>query len=108
MVCPSIFVSRSVSRRKTSAFFPRCGRPLATSGNAKADAVPAPALGKVVVVGVGLIGGSFALALKAAAAVATVVGVGRSASNLSSARQLGIDDRTWTLEARWAGELIAA
>jgi prephenate dehydrogenase len=81
---------------------------LATSDKAKADAVPAPALGKVVVIGVGLIGGSFALALKAAAAVATVVGVGRSASNLSSARQLGIADRTWTLDQRWTDELIDA
>src|SRR3984893_15164052 len=108
MVCPSIFVSRSVSGRKTSAFFPRCGRPLATSGNAKADAMPAPALGKVVVVGVGRIGGSFALALKAAAAVTTVVGVGRSASNLSSARQLGIADRTWTQDQHWTDELIDA
>jgi len=70
--------------------------------------VPAPALGKVVVVGVGLIGGSFALALKAAAAVATVVGVGRSASNLSSARQLGIADRTWTQDQCWTDELIDA
>jgi prephenate dehydrogenase len=81
---------------------------LATPDQAKADAVPAPALGKVVVVGVGLIGGSFALALKAAAAVATVVGVGRGASNLSSARQLGIADRTWTQDQRWTDELIDA
>jgi prephenate dehydrogenase len=81
---------------------------LTTSDQAKADVVPAPALGKVVVVGVGLIGGSFALALKAAAAVATVVGVGRSASNLSSARQLGIADRTWTQDQRWPDELIDA
>ena len=61
-----------------------------------------------MVVGVGLIGGSFALALKAAAAVATVVGVGRSASNLSSARQLGIADRTWTQDQCWTDELIDA
>jgi prephenate dehydrogenase len=81
---------------------------LATADQAKADAVPTPALGKVVVVGVGLIGGSFALALKGAAAVATVVGVGRSAANLSSARQLGIADRTWTQDQRWTDELIDA
>jgi prephenate dehydrogenase len=81
---------------------------LATPNAAEADAVPAPALGKVVVIGVGLIGGSFALALKAAAAVATVVGVGRSASNLSAARQLGIADRTWTQDQRWTDELIDA
>ena len=81
---------------------------MATPNAVKADAVPVPSLGKVVVVGVGLIGGSFALALKAAAAVATVVGVGRSASNLSSARQLGIADRTWTQDQRWTDELIDA
>jgi len=68
----------------------------------------APALGKVVVVGVGLIGGSFARALKAAGAVATVVGVGRGASNLSLARQLGIADRTWTRDQRWTDELVDA
>jgi prephenate dehydrogenase len=81
---------------------------LATPDQAKGDAVAAPTLGKVVVVGVGLIGGSFALALKAAAAVATVVGVGRSASNLSSARQLGIADRTWMQDQHWTDELSDA
>jgi prephenate dehydrogenase len=81
---------------------------LATLDRANADAVPVPVLGKVVVVGVGLIGGSFALALKRAGAVATVVGVGRSASNLNSARQLGIADRTWTQEQRWTDELTDA
>ena len=81
---------------------------MATPDRAKADAVPAPALGKVVVVGVGLIGGSFALALRGAGAVATVVGVGRGASNLNSARQLGIADRTWTLDQRWTDELVDA
>ena len=68
----------------------------------------APALQKVVVVGVGLIGGSFALALKAAGAAATVVGVGRGASNLNLARQLGIADRTWTQDQRWTDELTDA
>ena len=68
----------------------------------------APALGKIVVVGVGLIGGSFALALKAAGAVTTVVGVGRGAANLETARRLGIADRTWTRDQRWTDELIDA
>lgn len=54
--------------------------------------MPIP-LQKLVVVGVGLIGGSFALALKAAGAVRRVVGVGRSRANLEQARALGaIDD----------------
>jgi prephenate dehydrogenase len=47
---------------------------------------------KVVIVGVGLIGGSFALGLKAAGAVEHVVGLGRSAQALARARELGIID----------------
>ena len=79
-----------------------------TPNPAKADAVRVPALGKVVVLGVGLIGGSFALGLKRAGAVATVVGVGRSVPNLDIARRLGIADRTWTRDQRWTDELIDA
>ena len=52
-----------------------------------------PAFGKVVVFGVGLIGGSFALALKAAGQVGEVVGFGRSLSTLTQALDLGIIDR---------------
>lgn len=52
-----------------------------------------PAFRKIVVFGVGLIGGSFALALKKAEAVGEVVGFGRSASTLEQATQLGIIDR---------------
>ena len=48
---------------------------------------------KVVIFGVGLIGGSFALALRKAHAVQEVVGFGRSAETLRQARQLGIIDR---------------
>jgi len=47
---------------------------------------------KLAVIGVGLIGGSFALALKKAKAVSHVVGVGRSAANLEVARERGIID----------------
>ncbi len=50
------------------------------------------AVRKAAVIGVGLIGGSFALALKAAGAVEQVVGVGRSRSNLEQARLRGIID----------------
>ena len=56
-------------------------------------------LGKVVVVGVGLIGGSFALALKAAGAVGRVIGVGRRIGTLERARALGIVDAIGTLDA---------
>ncbi len=47
---------------------------------------------RVAVIGVGLIGGSFALALKQAKACEHVVGVGRSAGNLETARARGAID----------------
>ena len=49
-------------------------------------------IGKLAVFGVGLIGGSLALALKKRRAVGTVVGVGRSRANLLAARRLGVID----------------
>lgn len=49
-------------------------------------------LKKITIFGVGLIGGSFALALKKAGAVGQVVGVGRSAASLARAKDLGIID----------------
>lgn len=53
-------------------------------------------LNKIVIVGVGLIGGSFALALKQAGAVRTIVGVGRSSAPLARAKELGIIDEVCT------------
>ncbi|MEQ1533418.1 MAG: prephenate dehydrogenase/arogenate dehydrogenase family protein [Sideroxydans sp.] len=50
-------------------------------------------LNKIVIFGVGLIGGSFSLALRKAGAVTEVVGFGRSAATLNEAKQLGILDR---------------
>jgi len=47
---------------------------------------------KLAVLGVGLIGGSFALALKRAGVVGSVVGYGRSRANLEAARSLGVLD----------------
>ena len=52
----------------------------------------------LAVVGVGLIGGSFALALKQAGAVSEVLGVGRNAARLTVARERGLIDRV----AGWA------
>ena len=49
---------------------------------------------RVAVIGVGLIGGSFALALKEARACRHVVGAGRSPANLARALELGIIDST--------------
>ena len=51
-----------------------------------------PRISKLVVIGVGLVGGSFALALKAAGRVHRVVGVGRGHANLELARSRGIVD----------------
>jgi prephenate dehydrogenase len=53
---------------------------------------------KLAIVGVGLIGGSFALALKQAGAVREVLGVGRSPANLDAAIERGLIDRA----ANWA------
>ncbi len=47
---------------------------------------------KIVIFGAGLIGGSFALALKRAGAAREVVGVGRRRATLERAQQLGIID----------------
>ncbi len=47
---------------------------------------------KLAVVGVGLIGGSLALALKEAGAVGHVVGIGRGLQNLETALKLGVVD----------------
>src|SRR4051812_46838860 len=55
-------------------------------------------IGKLVVIGVGLIGGSFALALKKARVVRHVVGVGRTKKNLATAQRMGILDSA-TLDA---------
>jgi len=49
-------------------------------------------IGKLVVIGTGLIGGSFALALKRARAVKRVTGVGRTRRNLADALKLKIID----------------
>jgi prephenate dehydrogenase len=57
-------------------------------------------IGKLVVIGVGLIGGSFALALRQAKAVGHVVGVGRTRKNLNAALRLGIIDEARTDAAR--------
>ncbi|MEN8688080.1 MAG: prephenate dehydrogenase/arogenate dehydrogenase family protein [Desulfuromonadales bacterium] len=47
---------------------------------------------KLAVVGVGLIGGSLALALKQAGAVGHVIGIGRGLPNLETASRLGVVD----------------
>ena len=67
---------------------------------------------RLAVIGVGLIGGSFALALKQAGKVTHVVGVGRNHANLEAARKRGIIDSIAPDAAVAAGEadlvLVAA
>ncbi|MDP2828147.1 MAG: prephenate dehydrogenase/arogenate dehydrogenase family protein [Sulfuricellaceae bacterium] len=50
-------------------------------------------INRLVIIGVGLIGGSLALALRQAGAVKEIIGVGRSQENLNAALHLGIIDR---------------
>lgn len=64
-----------------------------------------PLIGKLVVCGVGLIGGSFALALRRAGAVGEVTGVGRSRGALERARELGVIDH---IAQSWADALAGA
>ena len=49
-------------------------------------------INKLVIIGVGLIGGSFALALRKAGLVNHIVGIGRSRENLSRACEMGVID----------------
>jgi prephenate dehydrogenase len=65
-------------------------------------------IAKLVVVGVGLIGGSCALALKRVGAVGEVVGIGRTRSNLDAALARSVIDRACTLDDRWTRELSDA
>lgn len=69
---------------------------------------PPSSLRKLVVVGVGLIGGSCALALRGAGAVREVVGVGRTRENLDTARERGIVDRAVMLAEDWTRECADA
>lgn len=69
-----------------------------TGENAAAASPTQPLVPVLAVVGVGLIGGSFAAALRASGAVGRVLGVGRQAASLAKARALGIIDEAATLE----------
>ncbi len=62
-------------------------------------------LNKLVVCGVGLIGGSFALGLKTAGQVGEVVGLGRTPAPLADALRLGVIDR---IAHDWADALHGA
>jgi prephenate dehydrogenase len=63
---------------------------------------------KLVVIGVGLIGASCALALRAASAVGQVVGIGRSRANLDRALARGAIDHGVMLDDDWTREIAGA
>ncbi len=69
-----------------------------------------PAVPVLAVVGVGLIGGSFAAALRDAGKVGTVLGVGRHKASLARARARGLIDAEATLDeaARTADVILLA
>ena len=69
------------------------------------DALPGAPIRRLVVCGAGLIGGSFALALKSAGMVAHVVGVGRTQVSLERAKTLGVIDE---VALDWATALNGA
>ena len=53
-------------------------------------------LNKVLIFGVGLIGGSLALALKKAGVASHIVGIGRNQDSLNTALSLGVIDEAQT------------
>lgn len=63
-----------------------------------------PEFGKVVIFGCGLIGGSFALALREAGVVEEVVGFGRTPATLRTAQELGVIDRAGINPAHEVGD----
>lgn len=63
-------------------------------------------LGTVLIVGTGLIGGSFALALKAAGGAERLIGIDRDPGNLDRACALGIVDQAASFAAAQSADLV--
>jgi prephenate dehydrogenase len=70
-----------------------------------AGGAAAPLIGRLVICGVGLIGGSFALGLRRAGAVGRIVGIGRRQAPLQRALELGVIDE---IAPDWASALSGA
>ena len=90
--------------RETAPAGPPQGRGAPSGGSERSSPLGEP-IQKLVIVGVGLIGGSCALALKRAHAVGEVVGVGRTRANLDVAVQRAVIDRALTLDEDWTREV---
>ena len=72
------------------------------NGLAGKGLAPLEHLGTVAIVGVGLIGGSIGLALRARGLAGRVVGIGRNEATLAEARRLGAIDTATTVTASLA------
>lgn len=66
-----------------------------------------PLINRLVVVGVGLIGGSFAAALRSQGACREIIGIALEQSTCDSAVELGVVDRAYTSLEQVAAELCA-
>ncbi len=64
-----------------------------------------PHIDKLVIIGVGLIGGSFALALRQAGVVQHITGIGRNLENMQRALEQGVIDE---IADNYAAALIDA
>ena len=77
----------------------------APSGGGERSSLRGRTIHKLVVVGVGLIGGSCALALRRAGVVGEIVGIGRTRANLDVAVERAVVDRACTLAEDWTREV---
>src|SRR5690606_15723488 len=87
------------SRGKRTVHGSACRNPRrGMSAEITATAQTPPLVPVLAVVGVGLIGGSFAAALRSHGAVGRVLGVGRHAATLAQAKGLGLIDEIASIE----------
>ncbi|MBN8431253.1 bifunctional prephenate dehydrogenase/3-phosphoshikimate 1-carboxyvinyltransferase [Microbulbifer salipaludis] len=75
------------------------------AGTGSGQEASEPLIGRLVIVGIGLIGGSLALGLKAASGCREVIGVARRAQTCNQAVALGVVDRAVTDIGEIVGEL---
>jgi len=76
------------------------------SSEAPSNQLTAPLIDTLAVIGVGLIGGSFAAALRRAGVVKRIVGAGRRPETLDKARELGLIDEVVSYEQAAQADVI--